>query len=217
VRAFRERGDLILKHGAYDLRERAESVVPSTINALISHRIDRLPASARELLGDAAVLGKQFPLAHLRALVTSDRFQEDLAQIERKGFLDRVARDPVAHLAFRHALIQEVAYGALLQSDRQVRHRRAAEMLERLYHSRTEEVCDQLAHQWSQSDRRLHALPYLLTAADAAVGVGANREAISHLQVALDLATEHPTALGKESTDAVRLKLAGLHFIVGER
>jgi class 3 adenylate cyclase len=217
VRAFRERGDLILEHGAYDLREGAESVVPSTINALISHRIDRLPVSARELLGDAAVLGREFPLAHLRALVSSDRFEEDLAQVERRGFLDRMAGEPMAHLGFRHVLIQEVAYGTLLQSDRQARHRRAAEMLERLYHGRTEEVCDQLAHQWAQSDRRLQALPYLLTAADAAVAVGANREAIGCLQAALDLATEHPAALGKDSTNAIRLKLAGLHFIVGER
>ncbi|MFQ5521724.1 MAG: adenylate/guanylate cyclase domain-containing protein, partial [Candidatus Methylomirabilia bacterium] len=81
VRAFRERGDLVLDHGAYDLREGVERVTPSTISALISSRIDRLPASARELVADAAVLGKQFPLAHLRALVAGDRFEEDLAQV----------------------------------------------------------------------------------------------------------------------------------------
>ncbi|MBI4242344.1 MAG: AAA family ATPase [Candidatus Rokubacteria bacterium] len=216
VRAFRERGDLVLDHGAYDLREGADGVIPSTISALISSRIDRLPISARELLADAAVLGKEFPLAHLRALATSDRFEEDLALVERRGFLDRQAEGPVASLAFRHVLTQEVAYGTPLQSERQTRQRRAAEMLERLYRGRTEEVCDQLAHHWVQSDRRVHALPYLLTAADSAVAVGANREAIGHLQGALDLATEHPSA-GKEQVDAIRLKLAGLHFIVGER
>jgi class 3 adenylate cyclase len=217
VRAFRERGDLVLDRGAYDLREAAEGVIPSTINALLSSRIDRLPASARDLLADAAVLGKQFPRAHLRALVSGDRFEEDLALVERRGFLDRQAGGPVASLAFRHILTQEVTYGAFLQSDRQARHRRAAEMLERLYHGRTEEVCDQLAHQWAQSDRRAQALPYLLTAADGAVAVGANREAIGQLQTALDLATEQPGAAGKGQADAIRLKLAGLHFIVGER
>ena len=123
VRACRERGDLVLDRGAYDLREGAEGIIPSTINALISSRIDRLPASARELLADAAVLGKQFPLAHLRALASGDRFEGDLAQIERRGFFDRQAGGPVATLAFRHVLSLEVAYGALLQSDRQTRHR----------------------------------------------------------------------------------------------
>ncbi len=216
VRAFRERGDLVLDHGAYELREGAEGVIPSTINALLSSRVDRLPASARELLADAAVLGKQSPLTYLRALVASDRFEEDLALVERRGFLDRQAEGPMASLAFRHVLTQEVAYGALLQSDRQARHCHAAEMLEQLYRGRTEEVCDQLAHHWGQSDQRVRALPYLLTSADGAVAVGANREAIGHLEAALQLATEHPAA-GKEQVAAIRLKLAGLHFVVGER
>ncbi|MBI4588472.1 MAG: AAA family ATPase [Candidatus Rokubacteria bacterium] len=217
VRAFRERGDLVLDHGAYDIREGAEGVVPATISALIASRIDRLPASARELLADAAVLGTELPLAHLRALARSDRFEEDLALVERRGFIDRQAEGPVASLAFRHVLTQEVVHGALLQSDRQARHRRAAEMLEQLYRGRTEEVCDQLAHHWGQSDRRVQALPYLMTAADGAVAVGANQEAIGHLQAALGLTTEHPAAARKDEIDAIRLKLAGLHFVVGER
>ncbi|MBI4561942.1 MAG: AAA family ATPase, partial [Candidatus Rokubacteria bacterium] len=216
VRAFRERGDLVLAHGTYDLRGGAEAIIPSTISALISARVDRLPVSARELLADATVLGMHFPLAHLRALVSSDRSEENLALIERRGFLDRQEGGPMASLAFRHVLTQEVAYGSLLQSDRQSRHRRAAEMLEGLYRGRTEEVCDQLAHHWAQSDRRVQALPYLLTAADGAVAVGANQEAIGHLQAALELAREYPAA-GKGQADAIRLKLAGLHFIVGER
>jgi class 3 adenylate cyclase len=217
VRAFRESGDLVFDHGAYDLSEEVESVVPSTINALISSRIDRLQVSARELLADAAVLGKEFPLAHLRALVSGDRFEEDLAQVERRGFLDRLSDGSVANLTFPHVLTQEVAYGALLQSDRQAGHCRAADMLERLYRGRTEEVCEQLAYHWGRSDRQTQALPYLITAADGAVAMGANQEAIGHLHMALDLVTQHPEAASKELADAIRLKLAGLHFIVGER
>ena len=216
VRASRERGDLVLDRGVYYVTEGAERVIPSTINALISSRVDRLPVSARELLADAAVLGSQFPLSHLRAFVSFDRFEEDLALVERRGFLDRQAEGLVANLAFRHVLTLEVAYCAMLGSDRQRRHRRAAEVLERLYRGRTEEICDQLAHHWVESDRPFQALPYVLTAADGAVAVGANQEAISHSQVALRLATEYPEE-GKGQADAIRLKLAGLHFIVGER
>jgi class 3 adenylate cyclase len=217
VRAFRERGDLVLAEGAYDLREGTERIVPATISALIASRVDRLPASARELLADAAALGKEFPLAHLRALVPLERFEDDLALVERRGFLDRKSDGPVATLTFRHVLTQEVSCGALLQPDRQARHRRSAAMLEQLYRGRTEEVCDQLAHHWLQSDRRPRALPYLLTAADGAVAVGANQEAIGHLQSALALIAEHADAVPKAQQDAVRLKLAGLHFITGER
>lgn len=213
VRAFRERGDLMLEHGAYELRAGAEAVVPATISALIASRVDRLPASARELLADAAVLGKRCPLAHLRALVAGEGFEEDLARVEHGGFLDRQAGAPVVTLAFRHVLTQEVVSGSLLQSERQARHRRAGEMLERLYRGRSEEVCDQLAHHWGQSDQRAKAVPYLLTAADAAATVGANPEAIGHLQQALDVASVAEAG----EVDGIRLKLAGLHFVVGER
>jgi len=217
LRAFRERGDLVRDRGVYDLRDGAEGVVPATINALIASRVDRLPAPARELLTDASALGKEFPLAHLRALAPSEHFEDDLALLERRGFVDRGIDAPVATLAFRHVLTQEVTYGALLQTDRQARHRRAAETLEALYRGRTAEVCDQLAHHWSQSDRRAEALPYLLTAADGAVAVGANQEAIGHLQSALALIAEQPEAAPKAQQGAIRLKLAGLHFITGER
>jgi class 3 adenylate cyclase len=121
VRAFRERGDLTRDQGVYDLREGAERVVPATISALIASRVDRLPASARELVADAAVFGKEFPLAHLRALAASERFEDDLALLERRGFIDRRTDAPVAALEFRHVLTQEVAYGSLLQGERQER------------------------------------------------------------------------------------------------
>jgi class 3 adenylate cyclase len=216
VRAFRERGDLVLAGGAYDLSEAAAAVVPPSLHALIAARIDRLPASARELIADAGVLGKRFLLAHLRALAPDERFEEDLAQLERRGLLDREAGGAIAVLSFHHVLNQEVVYGALLQADRKARHRRAAETIESLYRGRTEEVCDQLAHHWARSDRPVAALPHLVTAADGAVAIGANQEAISHLQGALELTAAHPDAAGASQRDAIRLKLAGLHFVVGE-
>jgi hypothetical protein len=92
-----------------------------------------------------------------------------------------------------------------------------ADVLEALYRGRREEVCEALAYHWLRSDRRVAALPNLLTAADGAVAIGANREAVGHLQAALNLATEYPEAIGAAERDAVRLKLAGLYFVVEER
>ena len=216
MRAFRERGDLVLTDGAYDLSEAAAVLVPPSLHALIAARIDRLPPSARELIADAAVLGKRFLLAHLRALTPGEKFDEDLAQLERRGLLDPEAGGGIAMLSFHHVLTQEVAYGALLQADRKARHQRAAETIEALYRGRTEEVCDQLAHHWARSDLPVTALPYLMTAAEGAVSMGANQEAISHLQDALELTSAHPDAVSPLQRDAIRLKLAGLHFVVGE-
>jgi len=210
LRTFREHGVLMLEQGAYELREDAETLVPPTISALIASRIDRLPPSAAALLSDAAVLGRTFPLAWLRRLCAAERFEDDLAQIERRGFIDHPADAAVASLAFRHVLTQEVAYESLLRSERQLRHGRAATMLEDLYRGRIDEVCEQLAHHWLASDRPAKATPYLTAAAEAAVAVGAIREAIAHLEAALRLCADQPL-----QAQAIRLKLAALHFIAG--
>jgi class 3 adenylate cyclase len=217
VRAFRENDRLALTGGTYELVDGAEQLLPPNVGALIASRVDRLPSSARELLADAAVLGMRFPLAYLRALAASDSFEDDLALLERRGMLDRHGEVAVTELGFRHVLTQEVVDGGLLQGDRRARHRRAAETLERLHAGRTEETCEPLAHHWARSDQAARAYPHLLVAADRAVLVGANREAIGHLQAALQLAGQHPDAVRREELPGLRLKLAGLHFLVGER
>jgi hypothetical protein len=132
IRTFRDRGDLVLEAGSHEPSEAAATVVPPSLHALIAPRVDRLPPSARELLADAAVLGKRFPLAHLRTLAPGEHFDEDLALLERRGLLDGPSSG-IATLSFHHVLTQEVVYGALLQSDRKGRHRRAAETVESLY------------------------------------------------------------------------------------
>jgi hypothetical protein len=162
-------------------------------------------------------LGMRFPLAHLRGLTSAERVEEDLTLLERRGLLDRPHEGPAATGAFRHVLTHEVVLGSMLRSDRQARHRRAAEMLERLYRGRTQEVADLLGHHWVSSDARPRAFPYLLAAADGAVAVGANREAIGHLETALGLATQRVAQVPDTTLAGLKLKLAGLHFIVGER
>lgn len=217
VRGLREAGDLVLERGLQDLRPGADPVIPPSITALLASRVDRLPSTARDLVADAATLGREVSLAHLRAMTTSERFEDDVALLQRRAFVDQRADGPVATLVFRHVLTQEVVYGALLHSDRQARHRRAAQTLERLYRGRTEEVCDQLGHHWFSSDQPSRAVPYLLAAADAAIGVGAARAAIAHLETAADLMKESTDPALREQRDSVRLKLAGLHFIADER
>lgn len=53
--------------------------------------------------------------------------------------------------------------------------------------------------------------------AEGAAAVAANREAIDHLQSALDLATRHPGTAERADIQHLKLKLAGLHFLVEER
>ena len=73
------------------------------------------------------------------------------------------------------------------------------------------------AKSWGAEQLPSSGPPGPATAAHAAVAVDANREGIGYLETALELTGEHPEAVSREQVASLRLKLAGLHFIVGER
>jgi len=136
-----------------------------------------------------------------------------------KGFIKWLRASPVLDeltLDLASRLVDRFALGRRGATDLLAVSLSATDYIGHKYGNQGPEMCDQLAHHWSQSDRPAQALPYLVTAADGAVVVGGNREAIGHLETALRLCAEHP-ATGRDQANAIRLKLAGLHFIVGER
>ena len=49
------------------------------------------------------------------------------------------------------------------------------------------------------------------------MAVGANREAIGHLETVLSMVTGRVAQTSDDEIAGLRLKLAGLHFVVGER
>jgi hypothetical protein len=57
---------------------------------------------------------------------------------------------------------------------------------------------------------------YLLVVADGAVVVGAHRAAIGYLETAPEVADAYPERVTREWRDSMRLRLAGLLFVVGE-
>ena len=44
--------------------------IPPTVQGILAARIDRLPADAKELLQTLAVIGREFPLSLIGAVVT---------------------------------------------------------------------------------------------------------------------------------------------------
>ena len=70
VQVLLDEGALV-RNGAVKLtRPLGELKIPPTVQAILAARIDRLPADAKELLQTLAVIGKEFPLSLVRAVVT---------------------------------------------------------------------------------------------------------------------------------------------------
>jgi predicted ATPase len=105
--------------------------LPSTIRALVSARIDRLPEPERSVLELASVQGPVFSVGAVAAL-TDDGRRDDLdrvlAALLRKELIRREQGDDPLY-AFRHELIRAAAYESLpLQRRAELHDRLAAEL-----------------------------------------------------------------------------------------
>jgi predicted ATPase len=79
VQALFEQG-LLVRNEALKLTKGLDEIrVPSTVQAVLTSRIDRLPSTEKELLQTLAVIGRNFSLSLVRYLVaTSDEELERL-------------------------------------------------------------------------------------------------------------------------------------------
>ena len=130
------------------LDERTDgTALPETVQGIIAARLDVLERDDKELLQDAAVLGRVFWVGGL----ARDRNEAEAAlhRLERREFVQRERRSTVANeteYAFRHALVREVAYEQIPRAQRGDKHRRVADWLETL--GRSEDFAELLAHHY---------------------------------------------------------------------
>ncbi|BBY44585.1 ATP-binding protein [Mycolicibacterium celeriflavum] len=127
VRDFAERGVLQGAGGAYRCVTAVEDIhVPATLQAAIGARIDRLDEPAKRTLHAAAVIGARFS-ADLLGKLTPAAATAGLIDGE---LIVAVSAGPPAEYAFRHPLIQQVAYHSQLRSEREKLHRRLATVID---------------------------------------------------------------------------------------
>jgi class 3 adenylate cyclase/tetratricopeptide (TPR) repeat protein len=183
--------------------------VPATLHDSLMARLDRLP-EAREVAQLAAVIGRTFDYRLLAAV--DDRSAEALtaalARLETAGLLIRQGSPPEASYTFKHALIQDAAYGALLRATRLKHHRRVAEVLERGGVADTDPAL--LAHHYAEGGLPGQAIPWLCLAGERSVAASAYSEAIDNLEKALKLLMQLPPSSERDGREiAVRLALGG--------
>ena len=126
--------------------------VPASLHASLMARLDRLGA-AKTVAQIGAAIGREFSHAVL-ALVAERPEQELNSAIDRllqSGLLSRQGAPPEATYLFKHALVQDAAYGALLREPRRALHARIAEALEGQYAEIAENQPELLARHWSEA------------------------------------------------------------------
>src|SRR5215469_8319987 len=127
--------------------------VPASLHASLMARLDRLGGSAKELTQIAAVIGREFSHALLAAVVRQPKaeLRSALDRLIAAGLLFRRGVPPHATYRFKHALVQDAAYGTLLREPRRTLHARIAETIASKFAESAENRPELLARHWTEA------------------------------------------------------------------
>jgi class 3 adenylate cyclase/tetratricopeptide (TPR) repeat protein len=200
VQALLEQGVLV-RDGAVKLVKSPEEIrVPSTVQAILASRIDRLPAPEKELLQTLAVLGREFQSGLIKRVAdkSDDEVERILSNLQLAEFIYEQPAIPDIEYIFKHALTQEVACNSLLTQRRRMLHERTAQAIEALFAERLEDHLAELAHHYDRSGDVRKAVDYLRRAGLKAAHQVANSEAIAHFDRALELLKQLPHSVDRD-------------------
>jgi class 3 adenylate cyclase len=184
---------------------RASSGVPASLHASLMPRLDRLGSDAREVAQIGAVIGREFEYELLAAAVGWDetRLQRALDLLTEAGLVLRRGMPPAASFLFKHALVQDVAYGTLLRARRRQLHAVIGRALADHFPEQRETQPELLARHFTEAAQPAQAVDYWLLAGQRSAEHSADREAIRQLQRGLDILMTLPASANRD-----RLELA---------
>ena len=220
VRSLAGTSFLTGEKGAYRPALRiSDLVIPTTVQNVVADRIDRLPLDEKHLLQTAAVIGIIVPFPLLRAVteLTEENLYVCLGHLQAAEFLYESSLFPELEFTFKHALINEVAYSALLHDRRTSLHSRVVTALEEATGTSSYDHLEKLARHAFQGELWDKAVNYLGQAGTKAVNRSANREAADCYRNALTALQHLPqgdVSLRRELD--LRLDLRNPLFLLGE-
>src|SRR5882757_3079398 len=173
TRAMLEKGD-----AKPALRE-----IPATLHDSLMARLDRL-GPAKQVAQIGSVIGREFSYELILAIasIPEDDLQSALAKLADVELIYARGIPPEATYSFKHALIQDAAYDALLKSRRKQVHERVAQALEMQTDRNAETQPELLAHHYTEAGLAALAISYWHKAGQRVAQGSANQEAVSHLR-----------------------------------
>jgi tetratricopeptide (TPR) repeat protein len=165
VLSLAEKGVLLGGRGRYDLAPSGwhNPVLPATVEAVIGARIDHLTERQKDVLQIGAVIGKEFPLAVVREVagIAEAGLQPLLNRLCAAEIIQPCTTDAGVSFAFRHPLIQEVAYAMQLRSRRTPLHEAVANAIKCFDWGMRDEAAGLLAHHYEAAGQGLEAATHL--------------------------------------------------------
>src|SRR5262245_48766355 len=200
VQSIRERVGSLTDDAAVG---RALATLPDTIQATVLARLDLLGPEERRVLQLGAVFGRAFRGGGIAAL-GPDLAPDLETLLERLVHKDLIRPAAGDSFTFRHILIREVAYQALLRAERAELHAAAARRLETQAGGREDALAELIAYHFREAatlisvtrttpldvaEIRRRAVSWLKRPPDVAAAGAATLGAARHLRAAIERAT----------------------------
>ena len=198
------------------IRPLNEKDIPSTVQGVISARLDRLERETKRILQEASVIGRAFFYEILKRISDLKEYlDKSLINLERLDLIKTISFQPELEYIFKHALTQEVVYNGLLMKERRLIHEKIGLVMEELLQDHLTEFYETLAYHYSQSDNFKKAYEYLKLSGEKAVKNYANNEAIRFYKEAVRMLDVQPESLEnkKEKLDVYLLMRAPLMYL----
>jgi class 3 adenylate cyclase/predicted ATPase len=185
--------------------------VPASLHASLMARLDRL-GPAKEVVQIGAAIGRKFSHALLASVVLKPEKEltSALNRVVESNLLFRQGAPPYASYLFKHALVQDAAYGTLLRGPRRLLHAHIAETLESKFADIAESQPELLARHCTEAGLIEKAASLWGKAGQRSVQRGALAEATEQINRALgQIATLRATPALRQ--DEIKLQVALLN------
>lgn len=176
--------------------------IPTTLQASLMARLDRQSA-AKRVAQRGAVIGREFSFELIEEVagVQPAVLREGLERLVEDQLLFKHGELPDATFIFKHALIQDAAYQSVLRRTRTALHERIAEALERRAPEDPAAAPEVVARHFEAAGRIESAATHYRRAAAQAARSSGHREAIAHLQKAIELLGALPGARRRDEAE----------------
>jgi predicted ATPase len=192
--------------------------IPATLHASLMARLDRLGSLVKDTAQIGAVIGREFgyELIEKVAQRSAAELQTGLERLAEAGLLFCRGVAPESSYLFKHALVQDAAYGTLLRARRQDLHARVATALEQHFADLVERQPELLAHHLTAAGVTERAVDQWLKAGQHAAERSAHLDAIGHFEHGLETLAGVPQGPARDRRE-IELQLArGLSLLTGK-
>jgi tetratricopeptide (TPR) repeat protein len=183
IKSLKDLNAIEKKGDTYVLAKNIDDItIPSTIQDMITARVDTLPEEAKELLQIGSVIEREFSYELIKEVssLSEKQLLANLSVLKDSEIVFERGIYPESTYVFKHALTQEVVYDSILSTKKKKLHERVGNAIERLRKDKIEEHYGALVEHFVNSENYEKGAEYLKFAGKKAVKAASFVDAVAY-------------------------------------